>query len=617
MPGFIPEHVIEAVRNTYDIVDVVSKYVHLKKSGRNYFGLCPFHNEKTPSFSVSPDKQIFHCFGCGIGGNVISFYMEVEGLTFVEAVQQLAQEANILIPAEENLTVDETENREKHLMYEALDLMAKVYHHLLINTDHGRQALKYLYQRGFSADAIKEFQIGYAPSSWEFALKYLQKKDFPLPLMEKAGILTSREKGHKLFDRFRHRIMFPIWDGQGRTVGFGGRILGDGQPKYLNSPENLLFNKGKLLFNLHRARKEIRKKQQAVLFEGYVDTIAAWGVGVENGVATLGTSLTDDQARLIRRNAEQVILCYDGDQAGKEAAYRGINILQEAGCLVKVAVLPPGMDPDDYIRAYGGEKFLGEIIHGAVSSTAFIIGQLRSHYDLKDEAGRMKYIRDSLKVIAKLPYPLERDHYLRELSTEFQLSLDALKQELTQVIKRQKKEKERDNPNQKWNNSINAGKRLVASTLLPAHQKAERILLGLMIRDAEFTRQIEIKVGSQFAVEEHAALAAHLYRFYTEHPEAEMGQFIHQLTDPGLLALASELVMMELNEEVTQQEIDDCVRQILNYPKWLEIEALKEEIKKAERMGDAVKAAQYGLELVQLKRSLKESEQRLSQGRRE
>ena len=365
--GPIPEEVIERVREHYDIVDVVGRYVQLKKSGRNYFGLCPFHSEKTPSFSVSPEKQIYYCFGCGEGGNVIKFIMEMEQLTFVEAVRRLAEEAAIPLP--QVGTISDPEDGPRKRMREALEWACRLYHHILLNTDQGRDAFRYLQERGVSMETIKEFRLGYAPSSGDILLRFLKRKGFSEKLQEEAGLISSSDSAtlpRRFFDRFRGRVMFPIHDSQGRVIAFGGRMLGEGHPKYLNSPETPLFHKGRQLFNFHRARRAIRRERQAILFEGYMDVIAAWQAGIQTGVASLGTSLSDDQARMIRLNAEHVTICYDADDAGQAAADRGLEVLKERGCLVKVAQMPPGMDPDDFLRKRGADAFREEILAEAL-----------------------------------------------------------------------------------------------------------------------------------------------------------------------------------------------------------------------------------------------------------
>ncbi|MBO8171375.1 MAG: DNA primase [Bacillaceae bacterium] len=615
MTGPIPEEIIDRVRSHFDILDIVGQYVQLRKSGRYYFGLCPFHSEKTPSFSVSPDKQIFHCFGCGEGGNVISFLMKVEGLHFVEAVEYLAERAGIDIPERGQPRENQQHKEEKNTMYKAHDLVAKLYHHILLHKEAGKIGLDYLKQRGFTGETIEEFQLGYAPDSWYLVTQFLQKRNLPLPLMEEAGLVALREAGKRYFDRFRGRVMFPIHDTQGRVVAFGGRAVGDQQPKYLNSPETRLFNKGRLLFNLHRARNMIRREREAVLFEGYADVISAWQGGIHNCIASLGTALTEEQARVIRRNAEQVIICYDSDRAGVEAALKSMEILTKTGCHVKIARLPEGMDPDDYIRRHGGERFRQDILLQAQSATAFQLDYLKTGKDLQDETERMNYIHEALEVIARLSSAVERDHYLRRLAEEFDISFQAIRQEHQKNYRKQKRDSSRDNWTSKWNNNINNGNHSASQSLLPAHHKAERMLIVWMMRNQDIAARVEAEVGGEFSVDEHAALAAFLYKYYREGNEPDPGKFVNRLDDERLMKLASELAMLDINEEVSEQELTDYIQQVLNYPKWLHIEQLKKEQRRLEKMGNSREAAEIGVEIFRLQRQLKARPN--SQGRRE
>lgn len=604
----IPESFLDEIRNRVDIVELVSEYVHLKRSGRNYFGLCPFHAEKTPSFSVSPEKQIFHCFGCGVGGNVITFMMEIENLDFVEAVRVLARKAGLPFPEPEGTEGETRADRERVSMREAYQLAARFYQYLLMHTDYGERARTYLRQRGVADDTITAFQLGYAPDAPDAVAKFLARRKFSLPLMEKAGLVFRSASRGTYVDRFRRRVMFPICDGQGQVVAFGGRIIGEGEPKYLNSPETPLFQKSALLFNLHRARKAIRKKQQVVLMEGYLDVVAAHQAGVENAVATLGTALSPEQARILRRNAEQVVICYDGDDAGMEAARKAGLLLREAGCLVKVALLPDGMDPDDVIRERGAAHFRDRILGEAVSFMAFTLRYLRKGRDLRDEVERMRYIRDCLAELAQVPSAVERDHYLRQLAEEFHLSLDALKREQWQVYKRLKAKAQRVNLASEGNTSRNPGGSLVVKPTYPAFQNAERMLLALMMRDASVARLVQEKIGDAFNLDQHAALAAYLYAYYASGNEPDPGRFLQTLRDEALLELASELAMLEGVETVDERQVHDCIRRVLDYPLEREIARLKEAQREAERAGDPARAAAIGTEIIALKRRMKSGE---------
>ncbi len=605
--GTIPEEVIRAVLKHHDIVDVVSKYVHLTKHGKYMKGLCPFHSEKTPSFTVTPEKQIFYCYGCGAGGHAIKFVMEMEGYTFPEAVRHMAEEANIAFRWNESAEEQTAEQMERAELLKAHELSAKWFHYLLKNTDYGKPAMNYLKSRGFTDKLIDAFQIGYAPPTWDTLAQFLDKREFSMPLMERGGLISARNDGSGYVDRFRNRIMFPICDAKGRVVAFAGRVLDDGQPKYLNSPETMLFNKSRSLYNYHQARAAIRKTRKIVLFEGYVDVIKAWEAGVENGVATMGTSLTEQHAELMKRNADEIVVCYDGDNAGQSAARKSLDILERAGCRVSVAIIPHKMDPDEYISANGAERFVRDVVEQAVPAVKFKLVYLSKNFAMNESDGKLRYIHEALKVIAGLPSPTEREHYLKELSSETDYSLDALKQELYQIRQHmQKIRRTGDNKEIPWNNVMNDGKAYVpAPALLPAYHNAERNLLAGMMHSREIALYVEQQLGGQFNVDVHAALAAYLYAFYAEGNEPDVSTFISTLQNGRLESVASSISLLDPDPAMDKRVIDDYIREIKKYPRQMEIERKKEEIVRAERSGDVLHAAQIASEIIALERQLK------------
>lgn len=605
--GSIPDEVVDAVLKHHDIVDVVGKYVHLTKSGKNFKGLCPFHSEKTPSFTVTPDKQIFYCFGCHAGGDAIKFLMEMEASSFPETVRQMAEEAGIRIDWEE-IPMEQTElQQEKELLVNAHELAAKFFHYLLMNSDSGKTAMNYLRSRGFTEKLIDTFQIGYAPPTWDTLAQFLGKRGFQLPRMEKGGLLSARMGGDGYVDRFRNRIMFPIGDAKGKVIAFAGRVLGDEQPKYLNTPETVLFNKSKTLYNYHQARAAIRKTQSIVLFEGYADVIKAWEAGVVNGVAAMGTALTDQHARMIKQNAEHIVLCYDGDDAGQSAAYKNLAVLESVGCSVSVAMLPKKMDPDEYITVYGARSFINDIMDAACASTKFKLIYLSRSHNLLDNDGKLKYIHAALKLIAELKSPTEREHYLRELSLEYHYSLDALKQELHQIREHfQKVRHYGDNKENPWNNVMNDRREsATVPSLLPAYHNAERKLLGIMIADRDVAALVEQQIGAQFNVEAHAAIAAYLYAYYANGKAPDASRFISTLHDRQLESAASLITMTESNQGMNAQVIEDYIREIKKFPQQMEIEHKKEDMVRAERSGDIQQAAKIASEIITLEKRLK------------
>lgn len=599
----IPEEKVNEIRQATDIVDVVSEYVQLKKQGRNYFGLCPFHGENTPSFSVSPDKQIFHCFGCGAGGNAFSFLMDLEGMSFQEAVLKLAKKANIALELTPSAFSEEQgKPKEYQQMIAAHELLRKFYHHILVNTKDGQHALEYLLKRGFTSEQIEKFQIGYSLNSWDFVFRFLTKRNYQPLLLEKAGLIIKSEKDESYFDRFRNRIMFPIFDAKGNTIAFSGRTLGAGEPKYLNSPETAIFNKSKVLYNFHLARPGIRKLAQVVLFEGFADCIAADRSGVENGVATMGTSLTDQHVTLIRRNTQSVTICYDSDNAGIEAAYRAGNLLTEASCQVRVALMPEGLDPDDYIREFGGDKFLNAVIHSSVTFTSFKLLYLRRGRDLQNEGDRLEYIEDVLKEISLLDKAVERDHYMRQLANEFSLSLEALKQQQRQVYFANKKKTGREAGN--FNKSVVIQSR--TGPLKPAYYNAERRLIAYMMRDPGLTFKVkELLNGEPFNVDEHEAIITYLFGYFEQGLEPNPSDFMNYLEDAKLKRIVADIEMMSINEEMSEQELADYIKQVLNHQKMLKIKEKEAEAKEAERQKDYEKAVRIANEIIQMQKTLK------------
>lgn len=597
----IPEEVIEAVLRHHDIVDTVSRHVHLTKQGKYLKGLCPFHSEKTPSFTVTPDRQIFHCYGCGAGGNAIKFRMEIEGLSFPEAVRIMAEEAHIQVPEASGPAA--AYNPEVESLLQANEWSAKLYHFLLMNTEHGKEAMEYLKKRGIHERLIDQFGIGYAPPRWDTLVQFLEKRSFDLQAMEKGGLLSAKNDQSGFVDRFRDRVIFPIHNRNGKVIAFAGRILGEGQPKYLNSPESKLFSKSRTLYNLHQAKNEIRKKRQAVIFEGFGDVISAWEAGVHHGVATMGTALTESHAAILKSIADEAIVCYDGDNAGQAAAMKSIPILEGAGFKTRIALLSEGLDPDEYIRKYGGERFVDQVIGGAVSSVKFKLIYLKKSHILLEEAGKVAYIKEAIQVIAPLPSPTEREIYLRELSGELQVSFDSLKQELNLFRQElQKNDQHGDNNANWWNNGRHKNRQPDAPVLLPAYHVAERRLLSFMLQDEDAARYVGEHLGDQFNIKEHAAIAAYLYAYYAQGKQPDTSQFLSSLQDEALEKTVSSIAMMDTPQVWTIEELSDCIKEIRKVPMRSSIDQKKEEMIAAEKAGDFLTAAQIASEIIALER---------------
>ncbi len=425
----IPEHKVEEVRAASDVVDVVSDYVRLKKRGSNYFGLCPFHNEKTPSFSVNPSMGIYKCFGCGKGGNVFQFVMEMEAVGFPEAVRMLAERAGIPLPEQD----DEREHAgEIESIYHALRFAARFFYDQLTQTQAGRPALDYLTGRGFTPKTIKQFGLGYAPDAWDALLKAAEANHVAPETLEKAGLVLPRKDGNGHYDRFRDRVVFPIFSHVGKVLGFGGRILraDPEQPKYINSPETKVYNKSRVLYGLYQAKQAVRKSEEAILVEGYTDVMALHQAGVENVVASSGTALTEEQIKTLGRYARRVLLLYDADAAGAGAALRGIDLVLEQGLSAYAVALPGGEDPDSFVRQHGADSF-SELVRAAKPLSEFLLQELETQVDLSSTDGRSRLTALVGPLLEKLPHGVYRELLLARLAELVRIAPDRLESLLT------------------------------------------------------------------------------------------------------------------------------------------------------------------------------------------
>lgn len=418
---YYPEEVIEEVRTRNDIVDIVSQYVNLQKKGSNYFGLCPFHNEKSPSFSVSPQKQMYYCFGCGAGGNVITFVMEYENDTFPEAMKRLADRAGVKLP-EIEYTQEERAREDKRSTILEINKLAANYFYYHLHQPHGKIGYEYFKKRALSDDTIRRFGLGFANKTGNDLYQYLRSKGYGDEILKESGLVTIEERG--TYDKFWNRVMFPIMDINNRVIGFGGRVLGDGEPKYLNSPETIVFDKSRNLYGLNYARTS--RENYILLCEGYMDVIAMQQAGFQNAVASLGTAFTSQQAMLLKRYTELVILTYDSDGAGVKAALRAIPILRNVGVSAKVLDLKPYKDPDEFIKNMGADAFR-ERIADAKNSFLFEIEVLKRDYQMQDPEQRTKFIHATAEKLLEFTEPLERDNYIQAVAREQMISYKDLR----------------------------------------------------------------------------------------------------------------------------------------------------------------------------------------------
>ncbi len=587
----ISEEILEKIKSQNDIVDVISERVRLKKSGRNFTGLCPFHNEKTPSFSVSQEKQIYKCFGCGEAGNVISFVMKEKNLPFVEAVKYLANRANI--PLESNNGEKSKTAKKKDLLYRVNVEAAKFFFSNLINN---QSAKEYFLNRGIKEQTIKKFGLGFANDSWNSLMFYLRRKGVNDILLEEAGLISvNKEKGTK-YDRFRNRVMFPVFDYQGRVIGFGGRVLDDSKPKYLNSPETLVFQKGTNLYGLNFALKHNLNERYFIIVEGYMDLISLHQYGITNVVASLGTALTINQARLLKRYADKVIISYDADMAGQMATLRGLEILRTAGFDVRVLNIPQGKDPDEYVRSNGREAFL-KLINSAEPLIDYRMKKAEEGIDFKNSQSLILYAKRIMDIISDLD-PVEKDVYIKKASENTGIK----EQTLYDIIKSKIKVSVENNFR---NNKEEYGSKLYVE---PGFLKAERAILKIMLENKEYLQYIEERIlENDFILLEHKEIFTIIMLAKGKNIN-NIDSFIESKLN-NTKSIGELVKIREENiffAEDIKFQINDFINEIHSYKLKQRINQLKKEVKILENQGKIEESINLAIELSSLTKKLKE-----------
>ena len=587
----ISEEILEKIKDANDIVDVISEKVRLKKAGRNFSGLCPFHNEKTPSFSVSQEKQIYKCFGCGEAGNVITFVMKDKNLPFIDAVKYLANRANISIQI--GNTKDNRLVKKKELLWN-VNLEAGKY--FFANLMRNEEAKEYFINRGIKEETIKKFGLGYSNNSWNNLMFYLRKKGIKDEIMEEAGLISvNKEKGTK-YDRFRNRVMFPVFDYSGKVIGFGGRVLDDSKPKYLNSPETLVFQKGTNLYGLNFALKHNLKERYFIIVEGYMDLIALHQSGITNVVASLGTALTINQARLLKRYADKVVISYDADLAGQMATIRGLEILRSVGFDVRVLNIPQGKDPDEFVRKNGKEAFL-KLINDAAPLIDYRIKNAEEGINFKDSESTILYAKRIMEIIADLN-PIEKDVYIRKASENTGIK----EQTLYDILRG------RINENEKTVNNMNDTNNMKKLYVEPAYVKAERALIILMLKNREFIEYIEDKIGEDdFNLPEHRLIFTIIINSKGENINNIESYVESKLSDTKSI---EELIKIKESNMVFTDEIEkqvlDFVKEIKTYKLKQQIEVLKRKQKSLENEGKIQQSIDLAIEISKITRMLKD-----------
>ncbi|MYV16614.1 DNA primase [Furfurilactobacillus milii] len=563
----IPEDVIENVRSSVNIADVVGQYVQLKKSGKNLFGLCPFHEEKTPSFSVNEEKQIFHCFSCGRGGNVFKFLMELNNIIFPEAVLQVADDANITIADEYKQTENSPVNSEFGQLIGLYEDAAKLYHHVLMNTQVGEEALDYLHKRGLDDDTINTFDIGFAPA--EGLLKpFFEERNVDYQTLRSSGLFIENQDG-QLRDRFSNRVMFTIRNASGKVIAFSGRLLhkDPDAPKYLNSPETKIFHKSDTLFNFDLARREIRKADAVILFEGFMDVIAAYSAGVKNGIASMGTSLTTDQIGILQRVTNTLYVSYDGDDAGQNATHRALSLISgQSNMDLGVVQMPEGLDPDEYLRKYDAEHFRAVYEGAKETPVGFALRYLARGRNLDNQSDQLTYLNEVLKIVAGVHSPVEQDLYLNQLVDRFGVDKASLKEQLADIRQTQTPTVvPGEQPATPLPSTPTPVKQLVRE---PAHldriERAERLLLHRMLIDQSVWLHVTANQDFHFVHDQYQTLFLMAQGFKQTHANVQIAAFLDYVNDDELQHTLIDITEQPSVDREDMTDVNDCMHIIMN-----------------------------------------------------
>ncbi|NMC33324.1 MAG: DNA primase [Veillonellaceae bacterium] len=538
---------IEKLRAQTDIVAIISEYVPLQKKGRNYWGCCPFHQEKTPSFSVAPDKGFFYCFGCQAGGDAFRFLMKIENIGFSEAAKLLAQKLNIPVPERERSEAERQREREREEIFHANALARDFFHACLLKSSLGIYALSYLTNRGVSVEMAQELKLGFAPDDWSKLANALQKRGIRPDVLVKAGLALPRSQDG-IYDRFRNRVMFPIEDIRERVIGFGGRVMDDSQPKYLNSPESPVFSKKYVLYNISRAHRAIKEAGRAIVVEGYMDAIALSSQGIHNVVASLGTSFTAEQSRLVRHYASEIVFAYDGDAAGQQATLRALSIVRAGGAEVRVASFPGGKDPDEVMRKYG-PKFVTQCLESAAGLLDFQIEQILKNSDFTDLNGKVSVVNQAVPFLAQADNAVEVDAHIARLAERLDIDEGSIRSEL----RRQRGQKDSTRPSAIYVRRGNDSRQVTAE---------EYVLRQLLESPEQFATVAATLTPDDFQNGPRRVLAETIWRVAVRDKKICPEKLMAEL-DEETVQLLSRLLLKEGQGPAVSQALEDCVRIIL------------------------------------------------------
>lgn len=572
------DQVVDQVQSLSDIVEVISSYIPLKRAGRNFKANCPFHSEKTPSFMVNPDKQIFHCFGCGVGGDVFSFLMKYEQMNFPEALRKLAERVHVVLPESKPFSTRERSELER--FYQLYTITSEFYYANLKHPKLGEAGRIYLTKRGFGTSEIETFHLGFALSEWRSLYEYLSKKGFQDQELLRSGLIARSAQG-TTYDIFRNRVMFPILNTQEKVIAFGGRTIADETPKYLNSPETPIFKKRKEMYCLYLAKRAIAVSEavrRMMIVEGYLDCIRLYANGFQNVVATLGTSLTNEHVRILKRYADEAVVVFDGDKAGEQASLRGLDIFLEEGMSVKVLCLPKGFDPDDLVRSKGAQA-MTELLNQSQDVFDFKLQVLLSRYNKSDSLGLLKITSEFLDTFAKIQTPVLVDRYLKKLAVTLGVEEGSLRSELNKLKNKQSSIK-----------SISRSAKLPVAVKKAEQPPVEKLLLSLMLHYPPYIRTfLEAFPNYSFIGEktkEIFNLFSQTARGFDE-TQLSASKLLNRIKDEGLKTFASELLMTEWRSgEDRELAFQDALRMLKGQERAGRLRALRNQISQAEEAGN-------------------------------
>ena len=571
MSPFIPDNILDQILDRCDIVEVISSYIPLKRAGRNYKALCPFHHEKTPSFIVNPEKGIFHCFGCAIGGNVFSFIMKYERLEFPEVVEMLAKKAGVALP-ERTVRDFEESSSLINRMYKIHEHATAYFQNILLSPS-GKRSRDYLAKRGIRGETASKFRLGFAPDTWDSLLIYLKKKGFGEELIEKSGLIIPRPDKSGYYDRFRNRLIFPIFNQRDKIIAFAGRVLDDSLPKYMNSPETQIYNKSRTLFGLNFAKKDIDEKDVAVVVEGYTDLLIPYQSGMKNIIASCGTALTPEHIRILKRHTKNVIMVYDSDKAGEMATLRGLDLLLAEDMYIQIAQLPRGFDPDSFVRKYGVEPFQ-ELSRKPVTLFEYKLNILTSTHGTASVESKIKIAGEMLKTISKVNNAILKSEYIKRLADSLDLNEDALRLE----VKKVKKEYDTGYTMQTIS--------LKRDEIAPL-SAADKIIIGLMIEDNNLISFVRENLDcNEFCNKFAQRIVEFIFKFYEQNKPISYATLINQLDIDGLENLLSEIATTHFAFTDKRRNLKDCIFWIKRDNLKRNLNELRNQIKDAQSAGE-------------------------------